>query len=159
MPAKDLAYYLGLRYPIEVHAGENGYFVTHPDLDGCMAEGGTLEEAVANLSDSRELWIEARLEGGYPVPEPAAENYSGRVSLRMTPELHGQLARIADRRGVSLNLLLNSVLATYAGGAEPLLETIQALRSSLDDLLAARSVSIRPATPTSNESPLRRRHG
>jgi predicted RNase H-like HicB family nuclease len=159
MPTKDLAYYLGLRYPIEVQAGEHGYFVTHPDLDGCMAEGGTLEEAVASLADSRELWIEARLDGGYPVPEPAAESYSGRISLRMTPELHGQLARIADRRGVSLNLLLNSVLATYAGGAEPLLETIQTLRSSLDDLLAARPASLRPAASASTEGPLRRRHG
>jgi predicted RNase H-like HicB family nuclease len=35
-----------------------------------MAEGGTLEEAIANLADSRELWIEARLASGYPVSEP-----------------------------------------------------------------------------------------
>ena len=83
MPSKDLSYYLGLRYPFEAHEREEGgYFVTHPDLDGCMAEGATLEEAVANLADSRELWIEARLEGGYPVPEPPSEEYSGRVSLR-----------------------------------------------------------------------------
>jgi antitoxin HicB len=78
MPAKDLSYYLSLRYPIEAHESEGGgYFVTHPDLDGCMAEGATLEEAVANLADSRELWIEARLEGGYTVPEPISEEARG----------------------------------------------------------------------------------
>lgn len=83
MPAKDLPYYLSLRYPIEAHESEgDGHFVIHPDLDGCMAEGATLEEAVANLADSRELWIEARLAGGYTVPEPLSEEYSGRVSLR-----------------------------------------------------------------------------
>jgi len=78
MPAKDLSYYLRLRYPIEAHESEGGgYFVTHPDLDGCMAEGATLEEAVANLADSRQLWIEARLAGGYTVPEPVSEEARG----------------------------------------------------------------------------------
>jgi predicted RNase H-like HicB family nuclease len=151
MPIKDLSYYLGLRYPIEVHESAGGYFVTHPDLDGCMAEGATLEEAVTNLADSRELWIEARLEGGYNVPEPVSEEYSGRISLRMTPELHGQLARIAERRGVSLNLLLNSVLAAYSGGAEPLFDTIHELKSAVADLRAATSSisNPRPASPLS----------
>jgi len=71
MSTKNSSYYLSLTYPIEIQEGERGgYFVTNPDLDGCMAEGASLEEAVANLADSRELWIEARLENGYPVPEP-----------------------------------------------------------------------------------------
>ena len=78
MSAKDLSYYLSLRYPVEAHESEGGgYFVTHPDLDGCMAEGATLEEAVANLADSRQLWIEARLAGGYTVPEPATPRKKG----------------------------------------------------------------------------------
>lgn len=68
---KNFSYYLTLDYPIEVRTGsEGGYFVTHPDLDGCMAEGQSLEEAVSSLADSRELWIEARLAGGYGIPEP-----------------------------------------------------------------------------------------
>lgn len=68
---KNLSYYLALDYPIEVRTGSGGgYFVIHPDLDGCMAEGLLLEEAIANLADSRELWIEARLAGGYGIPEP-----------------------------------------------------------------------------------------
>src|SRR4051794_17235271 len=155
MPTKDLSYYLSLRYPIEVQESEGGYFVTHPDLDGCMAEGATLEEAVANLADSRELWIEARLAGGYTVPEPVSEEYSGRISLRMTPELHGQLVRIAERRGVSLNLLLNSVLAVYAGGAEPLLDTIHELKTTVADLRAAASpVSSPRPSGLSSQGPL-----
>ena len=75
-PTKDLAYYLGIEYPIVVHEGTEGYFVTHPDLDGCMAEGTTLVEAVANLADSRELWIETRIKNGYAVPEPPSERDS-----------------------------------------------------------------------------------
>jgi len=138
MKTKDLSYYLSLKYPITLtESPDGGYFAVHPDLDGCMAEGGTLEEAVANLADSRELWIETRLENGYPVPEPGASSgveYSGRISLRMAPSLHEQLARIAERRNISLNLLINTVLASYAGGEEPLQETSKALQLALAQL-------------------------
>jgi len=83
-----------------------------------MAEGASPEETIANLADSRELWVEARLTKGYPVPEPLSDDEpSGRISLRMLPSLHGQLARIAARRDISINLLLNTVLAQYAGAA------------------------------------------
>jgi antitoxin HicB len=135
----DLSHYMGLKYPFEVQeTPSGGYFVIHPDLDGCMAEGATLTEAVCNLADSRELWIESRLAGGYGVPEPDSEEYSGRVSLRMTPSLHAQLVRIAERRDVSLNLLLNSVLSSYAGGEEPLMETIQELKNTIAEIRAQR---------------------
>jgi antitoxin HicB len=143
-PAKDLAHYLGIKYPISVQEGpEGGYFVTHPDLDGCMAEGKTIEEAIENLTDSRELWIESRLEGGYPVPEPAEEETcSGRISLRMAPALHASLARIAQRRDISLNLLINTVLASYAGGEDALQPTLQELRETLEQL---KTVQAQPA--------------
>ena len=73
MKTEDLSYYLSLEYPMTLTENpDGGYFVVHPDLDGCMAEGETLEEAVAHLADARELWIETCLENGYPVPEPSA---------------------------------------------------------------------------------------
>lgn len=128
---KVLSYYLRLRYPVEVHESNGGYFVTHPDLDGCMAQGATLDEALSSLADARELWIEARLAGGYGVPEPDSGEYSGKLSLRMPPELHRRLARLAEKRGISLNLLINSVLSSYSGGAEPLMEIMQELKSSI----------------------------
>jgi antitoxin HicB len=69
--SKEFSYYMSLSYSIEIHKSpESSYFVTHPDLDGCMAEGSALAEAMTNLADARELWIEARLAGGYGVPEP-----------------------------------------------------------------------------------------
>ena len=137
---KDLAYFLKVKYPISVQEGpKGGYFVTHPDLDGCMAEGETVDEAIENLADARELWIESRLERGHPVPEPADEEYSGRISLRMAPSLHASLSRIADRRDISLNLLINTVLASFAGGEDPLRSTLEELRETLDQLKAAQS--------------------
>ncbi len=116
--ANSLAYYMTLNYPYELsrEEGENGYFSTHPDLPGCMAEGDTAAEAIDNLDAARELWIEARLDGGYSVPEPIGDECSGRVSLRMPPSLHAQLSKLARRAKVSLNSLLNHALSTYCGG-------------------------------------------
>ena len=74
---KDLDHYLALDYPIEFirDSEQGGYFARHPDLLGCTAEGSTAEEAIRNLDESRELWLEARLESGHPVPEPVSDEY------------------------------------------------------------------------------------
>jgi predicted HicB family RNase H-like nuclease len=51
-----------------------------------------------------ELWIEAKLEGGFPVPAPAEESrYSGKFVLRLPKSLHARLAMEAEKEGVSLN--------------------------------------------------------
>ncbi|HXO27667.1 MAG TPA: type II toxin-antitoxin system HicB family antitoxin [Thermoanaerobaculia bacterium] len=141
MSAKGLAYFMSLRYPIELTEDEEGgYFVTHPALDGCMAEGATATEAIANLADSREVWIATRLDNGYPVPEPRTRRPSGNISLRMTPSLHARLAKLADRDGVSLNFLITSILARHAGGEDTLKDAVAAAAS----VLAGRSSSPPP---------------
>lgn len=139
MSNKDLGYYLSLSYPIDLRQTpeHGGFFVFHPDLEGCMAEGGSAEEAIANLADSRELWLEARLASGAPVPEPLEDEPSGRISLRMAPSLHASLARLATRRGLSLNLLINTILAEHVGGVTyqaEMAEILEAMRSTLEEL-------------------------
>lgn len=152
MPIRDLAHYLTLSYPVEIRQNteHGGFFATHPDLEGCMAEGGSAEEAIRNLADSRELWIEARLDGGYPVPEPPDEELSGRISLRMAPSLHTKLARIAERQGISLNLLLNTVLAEYAG-AMTVEAPMRQLMSELREAVTQRTGSRFPAFTPSHQ--------
>jgi predicted RNase H-like HicB family nuclease len=132
---KDLDFYMSLSYPIQLVPGPGGYFATHPQLEGCMAEGATAEEAIANLADSRELWIEARLGNGYPVPEPETEEFSGRISLRMAPSLHARLAAMADERKISLNLLVNTILAEYVGGGGAQAELQKVLGELRESLL------------------------
>lgn len=139
MSTKELADYVALKYPVAVQErSEGGFFVTHPDLDGCMAEGDTLGEAFANLADAKELWVETRLTHGYSVPDPTAaeETYSGRISLRMDPALHARLVKISERKDVSLNLLINTVLASFAGGEDPLHETAKELKDDLRQITA-----------------------
>ncbi len=47
-----------------------GCLATVPDLPGCMSDGATPEEALANVQDAIESWIEAAEAERIPVPRP-----------------------------------------------------------------------------------------
>ena len=53
-----------------IHPGEDGYWVAEcPSLPGCISQGKTKEEAIANIKEAIEVYIEALEEDGLPVPE------------------------------------------------------------------------------------------
>lgn len=57
--SQPLEYYLSLKYPMSVYPEEEGgYTVMIPDLEGCITQGETLEEAMKNIHEARELWLE-----------------------------------------------------------------------------------------------------
>ncbi|HEX9671661.1 MAG TPA: type II toxin-antitoxin system HicB family antitoxin, partial [Thermoanaerobaculia bacterium] len=64
---RGLRYYLSLEYPIQIVREEQGVFAFHPDLDGCAAQGASVDEAIANLDAARRLWLKVRLEDGLPI--------------------------------------------------------------------------------------------
>ena len=49
---------------------DSRYIVSVPDLDGCMADGITREEAVRNAERIIAEWIEIAREDGREIPEP-----------------------------------------------------------------------------------------
>lgn len=56
---QSLEDYLSLKYPMSIYPEDDGgYTVMIPDLPGCMSQGETLEEALKNINEARELWIE-----------------------------------------------------------------------------------------------------
>ena len=71
--AKSLDYYMGLSYKIEVveDKEEGGFALHHPELKGCITCAETLEQGYRMLSDAKRCWLEACLEDGIPIPEPA----------------------------------------------------------------------------------------
>ena len=46
-----------------------GYTVEVPSLSGCISQGDTVEEALANIQEAVELWIEDAEAHGEPIPE------------------------------------------------------------------------------------------
>ena len=50
-----------------------GYAAIVPDLPGCMSDGESPEEALANVEDAISTWIEAARDLGHLVPEPSRQ--------------------------------------------------------------------------------------
>jgi antitoxin HicB len=109
---ESLEFYLNLKYPVTLYPGDEAYVAQIKDLPGCMTQADTIEEAISNIEEARELWIEAVYEKGNDIPLPSTENhYSGRVLLRMPRYLHQQLVENAEREEVSFNQYVVSLLS------------------------------------------------
>ncbi|MBN2003940.1 MAG: type II toxin-antitoxin system HicB family antitoxin [Anaerolineae bacterium] len=120
MANKDLSYYMGLPYRIEVYkeADENGYTAAIPELPGCLTYADTPDELFEMVEDAKRAWLETALEDGDYIPEPAPtelEEYSGRFLVRLPKTLHSQLANRATREGTSLNQLVVMMLSESMG--------------------------------------------
>jgi antitoxin HicB len=99
----------------EVVADEDGVFVASvPELEGCFADGDSVEEALANLDGVLREWLELAIEEHEAIPEPrrqSAELYSGRFSVRVPRSLHRALSERAAAEASSLNQLVAVLLA------------------------------------------------
>lgn len=47
-----------------------GFLAMVPELPGCMSDGETRAEALANVEDAIATWIHAARKMGHPIPEP-----------------------------------------------------------------------------------------
>jgi len=62
---------------VVIHRGEDSYWVVEcPSLPGCISQGKSREEAVINIKEAIELYIESLNEDGILVPE---ENFDTMV--------------------------------------------------------------------------------
>ena len=91
-----------------------GHMVTIPDLPGCVADGATVEEAIAEARDAFNAWTMAEQEDAGALPAP--KTYSGQFVQRIPRTLHMRLARRAESEGVSLNHLAATLLAEGLAG-------------------------------------------
>ena len=58
-----------MKYAIIIEKGsESGYVVYAPALKGCVSQGKTKAEALKNIKEAMEVYVEALLEDGLPVP-------------------------------------------------------------------------------------------
>lgn len=55
---------------IVAYRGEDNHWVVEcPSLPGCISQGKTREEALTNIKEAIDLYVEALEEDGLPVPE------------------------------------------------------------------------------------------
>ena len=64
-----------LTYPVVIELlppeDGGGFLALVPDLPGCMSDGTSPEEAIANVQDAIETWIEAATDLGHAIPTPS----------------------------------------------------------------------------------------
>ena len=59
---------------VVVYPGEDGFWIVEcPSLPGCISQGKTREEAIANIKEAIQGYIEALKEDGLPIPEERFE--------------------------------------------------------------------------------------
>lgn len=123
-----------------------GYTATIHELPGCIAEGDTADEALANLEETAKSWIASAVASGYPVQTPIDYNgASGRVALRISRRLHQLAVERAALEGTSLNQFIGNALASYLGQQEGMRRITRELSRTL--VMVHAHSSYLPAAP------------
>jgi predicted RNase H-like HicB family nuclease len=59
---------------VVIYPGEDGWWVAEcPSLPGCISQGGSREQAVANIKEAIQGYVKALEEDGLPVPDERFE--------------------------------------------------------------------------------------
>jgi predicted HicB family RNase H-like nuclease len=92
------------------------------DIAGVVADGETMDEAIADGREAFEATVSALLDMGREVPVPtlrsedfAPISVSGKFVSRVPRSMHVQLVARAKREGVSLNTLVLTLIAEGLG--------------------------------------------
>jgi|GEM_PF-1028465 len=99
--------------------GEKLFEARVKELPDVSEYGESFEDAYDLAVDTIETAADAYAEQGraFPPPMQPADEFSGRVTLRIPRSLHRSLAASAEDEGVSLNAHLVNVLTYYSGFA------------------------------------------
>ena len=119
-------------YPAIFHK-EESYWVEFPDLDGCVTDGDSLEEAMENAQESMGLYLAALLEEGQSLPDSSdireikSEDVVSYVSVdvnkfrrstravKKTLSIPEWLAIEAEKKNLSLSKVLQDGLKAQLG--------------------------------------------
>ena len=131
--------YFHLPYAVTLTPEEEGGFTVEiSDLPGCVSQGESEAEALGNIYEAKQLWLETAFEAGDSIPLPGhMADHSGRLVVRFPKPVHRQLAEAADRNGVSLDNFVLSLLSKEAGAsavAAELQDEVRKLRESVERL-------------------------
>lgn len=91
-----------------------GYLIEFPDYPGCIADGDTPEQAIREGRDALVSYVETLTALGRTVPA-GGEAFGGQWRQRVPKSLHAALVRRAEHEGVSLNMLVTTMLAEGIG--------------------------------------------
>lgn len=62
-----------MRYAVVIEKTQSNYSAYVPDLPGCVATGGSLEEVEVNIREAIVFHLEGLREDGVPPPTPSSQ--------------------------------------------------------------------------------------
>lgn len=115
MKKQELDYEIKM-YTIETTNGIE-YVAEIPELKGCIGSGISYTEALEEVLENKEVYLETLIELKKPIPTPmsAQTKYSGRFSVRISPRLHQKVAKISEEYGISINQFIVETLSEAVG--------------------------------------------
>ena len=93
-----------------------GYLLEYADIPGCMSDGATVEEAVANGREALRDCMQVFRESGRKIPKPSIAAAQWRQRLPRT--LYSKLTKQAENEGVSINSLVTAIIAEAIGAKQ-----------------------------------------
>lgn len=121
---------------------DKSYLVEFPELEGCLTEGRTLNEALENAKEALDGWLAARCDRALNIPNPV-KHKNGKfhaIEVTLTVAFAVRLRKIRMKRGLSqaeVAKRLDISQQAYAKLETPLktnpsLQTIERISSALD---------------------------
>ena len=104
-------------YQMEVE-GHSFWVAESRFLKGCVGQGETCAEAIAELEVNENEWLETAQKYNIPIPPQAIRkenSFSGKISLRISPVLHEEASSFASEQNISLNQYITDAIAYYNG--------------------------------------------
>jgi antitoxin HicB len=93
-----------------------GFLAEYPEIPGCMSDGETIEEAIANGREALRDSLDVFKESGRRIPKPGVEPAQWRQRLPRT--LYLKLTERAKNEGVSINSLVTAMIAEAIGAKQ-----------------------------------------
>ena len=127
-----------MQFTITLDRDGDGVWITEcPSIPGCVSQGQTKEEAVANIREAIQLCLEVRAERGQPLTIETQHESFGREATRqrgshiiLVKENHNATLSVPDHKEVAKGTLRSLIRAAgYSGG-----QIIVRLRSGLQTL-------------------------
>jgi predicted HicB family RNase H-like nuclease len=118
--------------------GEILYVGRVSEFPNISAFEDTFEAARALVLDSIQTLknIADETQSDFPMPYPApSDEFSGRVTLRLSKSLHAKVSRLAAQDDVSINQYLVTAVATYVGEVDGIARVVSGAVSLLGNVV------------------------
>jgi predicted RNase H-like HicB family nuclease len=117
---KDKDYYMSIDYDIIVDQIDEldggGYLAYYKDIRGVMGDGSTKEEAIKDVKDAFEVFVEVSIKHKDPIPEPVELDKSKRINITMTNRRINRLDSLAKQYHVSRSRILSELTDRLLNG-------------------------------------------